>query len=146
LGVYLLGIKLFPRNKNNSKKNIETSSENGNTEEKAKKDLKNTLTGVTKIIDVVYSSSKKHLVIDNLYVSYKFGLGDAALTGIYSGAVYAIFHSFGGYLYSNFKVKQQKIDITPDFDNIKNELKINLYFKIRIINLCTTLIKLVKVL
>ena len=107
------------------------------------KSLKNNSGEIIKILKSIYSSSKKELTVEAFNLYYKFGLGDAALTGIFAGGVYAVFHGLGAFIYSNFKVKKQSIDIIPDFDNNINELKVFIALKLRIINLIKTLFNII---
>lgn len=135
--VKTLGIIIYSSKKRKSPQNVNTVN---------KKDklpfIKENTDELKKILKSVYSLSKKEITIDELKVYYKFGLGDAAMTGIYSGGVYAILHGFGSFVYSNFKVKKQQIDILPDFDNNINDFKINIVFKLRIINIIKFAVKL----
>lgn len=145
--VRVLGIKVYPvsRKKPEKTKKEPAVKTEEKTEEQAEKqenktesklkELKETLRLIFDILDIFKKYAHKNLVIEKLFFSYKFGLGDAALTGVFSGGVYALVHSTAAYIYNKYKVKKQKIDILPDFDNIKNELIIYLNIKVRVINL-----------
>ncbi len=131
ISVKTLGITVYSSQKHKKRKK---KNEAKNSKDKLPF-LKDNTNELKKILKSVYRLSKREITIDELSLYYKFGLGDAALTGIFSGGVYALFHGFGAFVYSNFKVKKQKIDILPDFDNNINDLKVYIVFKLRIINL-----------
>lgn len=138
--VKFLGIKIYPREKKKqptvekTAEQEETTPKENKTESKLK-ELKETVKLVFDVLELFKKYAHKNLVIEKFMFLYRFGLGDAALTGIYSGAVYAFVHSFSAYIYNKYKVKKQQIDVLPDFDNIKNELVIYLNIKVRVINL-----------
>ena len=128
--VKVFGITIY------SSKKRKSSSKDRTDESKDKIPFLKENTGeLKKLLKSVYSLSKKEITIEELNLYYKFGLGDAAMTGIYSGGVYTLLHGFGAFVYNNFKVKKQQIDILPDFDNNINDFKTRIVFKLKIINI-----------
>jgi len=131
--VRIFGITVYSSEKSKRKNKKQNVSEKKDGEKtfNIREDIKN----IYDALKIIYRSARNELTVKKLYLSYKFGRGDAALTGIYAGVVYAVVHSLGTFVYNKFKVKQQKIDILPDFDNNIDELEVYIIIKLRVINL-----------
>ena len=78
---------------------------------------------------------KNHLVIEKLNFEYTFGLGDAALTGIFSGGVYTVVNVFYSFIFNNFKLKKHLVKINPDFDKECMKIDFCVALKITLIGL-----------
>ena len=94
----------------------------------------NTISSFLKItkefLNIFSEYSKKAFVIQKYDFYFSCGLGDAALTGIFFGGVYAVLNSFHSYLFNNYKVKNKKVLINPDFENERLDLAFLLSFRI----------------
>lgn len=117
-----------------------SDTENGN---KAKNDSKNKKSFVEKLdmvssylkfvkefLTIFNEYSKKAIVIRKYDFYFSCGLGDAAKTGMFFGAVYAVLNSFHTYLFNNYKIKRKKVLINPDFENERFDLVFLLSFRI----------------
>ncbi len=135
--VKTLGIIIYSSKKRKSQPKVKVKKKNDKVSF-----IKDNTDELKKILKSVYRLSKREITVDELNIYYKFGLGDAAMTGIYSGGVYALLHGFGAFVYSNFKVKKQQIDILPDFDNNINDFKTMIVFKLRVINIIKFALKM----
>ncbi len=156
--VRLLGIKMFDYNKQKKKadKSDEKKKENRTEEKKeevntsAEQSLPDKAQGILKQIKAYFAlisealrilnrHIKKTLHIQNFRFEFSFGLGDAAATGIFSGAAYAVGNCFYAYLLNNYKVKRHELKIAPDFDKkgfsvlFELKLKVSLFWLIRLL-------------
>ena len=135
--IKVLGIPVFDYNKRKSKNTDQVKSE-----EFKNPDNKNIVNAVeildtvkqyfkiiSELLKILNRSFKSHFKISNLDFSYKFGLGDAAETGIFSGAVYTAVSVFYAYIINNYTLKKHKINIQPDFNNTLHE--VSFYLKIK---------------
>lgn len=98
------------------------------------------------IYKIFVEKAKKYAIINNIEVKYHFGFSDAAFTGIYSGVVYSVVNVVLAFLQNSFKVKKQKIEIIPDFDNKVQEFKADIEATIRILIFLPEIIKFLKLL
>ena len=94
-------------------------------------------------ISVLKENQKSN--IKNIEAKYKFGLGDAAVTGIYSGVVYAVVNGFAAYIRNYYKIKNQKLEVIPDFDNVVQEFNAKIEVVIRAAFFLPTLLRLIKI-
>ena len=131
--VRIFGITVYSSEKSKRKKKKQNVSEKKDDEKTFR--LRENISDIYDALKIIYRSARNELTIKKLYLSYKFGRGDAAMTGIYAGTVYAVFHGLGTFIYNRFNVKQQKIDILPDFDNNIDELELSIIIKLRVINI-----------
>ena len=155
--VRVLGIKMFDYNKRKKKMNKADEKAKGEPTEEKKEDstgdkqnLPDRAQGILKQIKTYFSlisealkilnrHIKKTLHIQNFRFEFSFGLGDAAATGIFSGAAYAVGNCFYAYLLNNYKVKRHTLKITPDFDKkgflvlFELKLKLSLFWVIRLL-------------
>jgi len=94
------------------------------------KTVKTYFSVVTDMLKVLYRYLKSNLKIRNLDFSIAYGLGDAAVTGIFSGAVYTVVNTFYAYILNNFTVKKHSVKVNPDFENRCFDIKFFMNFKI----------------
>ncbi|MBQ8588559.1 MAG: DUF2953 domain-containing protein [Clostridia bacterium] len=92
----------------------------GKTKSKEKKNLLSeikTYTELFKIVKKVYSKNRwrirKVLKADNIDFHLKFGLGDAASTGVMTGAVWSLLYSFLAFLCQIGTVKKHYFEVVP---------------------------------
>ena len=138
--IRILGAPVFDYNKIKSNKKDQTKyEENQNSDSKnisnavgMLDNVKQYLSIITEFLKILNRSFKNHLKISNLDFSYKFGLGDAATTGIFSGAVYTAVSIFYTYIVINYTLKKHKINIQPDFNNTLHEVSFNLKIKMNL--------------
>lgn len=72
---------------------------------------------ISKELLSVIKNALKSVKIKKYVFNFVCGTGDAALTGIFFGAVYAVLNPFHRYFFDNFNIKKKEISITPDFEN-----------------------------
>lgn len=137
LNIKILGKTLFSLKDNNKehevqKENTDSTEEikDGKTPESILKVVKLYFEVITDILKILHRYLKRRLKIKkfNFYIS--FGLGDAAMTGIFSGGVYTVINIFYAYLLNTFPVKQHNVKIEPDFNNERFDIGFELNFYI----------------
>lgn len=106
--------------------------------------LKKNFNILKEILKLIVEKAKKYAIIKNIEVKYRFGLGDAAVTGIFSGVVYGVVNGFAAFLRNYFKIKNQKLEVLPDFDNKVQEFEAIIEIKIRVIFFVPVLLKILK--
>ena len=106
--------------------------------------LKENFEFLKEILKEIVEKTKKYAIIKNIEAKYKFGLGDAAVTGIYSGVVYAVVNGFAAYIRNYYKIKNQKLEVIPDFDNVVQEFNAKIEVVIRAAFFLPTLLRLIK--
>ncbi len=138
LRVYAYGFKVYDSEKKRERKS-KKQQQNVQQEEQKPKDestflekLKKNFDILKQIIKLIVEKAKKYAIIENIEVKYRFGLSDAAITGIYSGVVYGVVNGFAAYLRNYFKIENQKLDIVPDFDNNVQEFEAKIVLVIRV--------------
>ena len=147
--IFVYGIKILDMgNKPSDKK--DTQTENHQTEEtKSDTDyvslLKDNFEFLKEILKQIVEKTKKYAIIKNIEAKYRFGLGDAAVTGIYSGVVYTVINGFAAYIRNYYKIKNQKLEVIPDFDNKVQEFNAKIEVVIRAIFFVPTLLRLIKI-
>ncbi len=78
---------------------------------------------------------KNKIVFDDILIKINFGLEDAALTGITTGALWAMIYNTLSLLNRYFLMKNTEINIEPDFNGIKLNVSFCSIFKVRIVNI-----------
>ena len=119
--------------------------ENKNSEKKngGKVSEKNTDFQLKNISNILEKSKKtlillgKHIRFKEIFIDYRFGFSDAAVTGMYSGGAYAVIYAFIGYIDSKYPIKNKKVVITPDFDNECQDFKFSFKIKMSLIRFVT---------
>lgn len=131
-----------PKDKQTEEKKEEDNSAKQSLPDKAQgvlKQLKTYFALITEALEILNRHIKKTLHIQNFRFEFSFGLGDAAATGIFSGAAYAVGNCFYAYLLNNYKVKRHTLKIAPDFDKkgffvlFELKLKLSLFWLIRLL-------------
>lgn len=87
----------------------------------------------------------KKITFVSLNLSSKFGLGDAALTGIAYGMLWTIISVFINVLFSNKDVKNLNINLYPDFNATILEIDFFCIIKIKIAHIIIASLKGIKV-
>lgn len=86
------------------------------------------------------------IILESLSLNARFGLGDAALTGITYGALWAVMGVFLNVLYSNKDVKNLSVKLCPDFNETILEVDFFCIIKIKFAHIIIASIKGIKVL
>lgn len=101
-----------------------------------------------KIMKEVYSKNKyfikERLVLENTDVSVKFGLGDAAVTGIATGAVWTLLYSILAFLGCIGTVRDHNFEVAPVYNETGFEMDVNGIISFRLINIIRVVVKLVR--
>lgn len=146
--VYVYGIKIFDTTKNKKGKQT-TKSESAEKSTKSDTDyitlLKDNFELLKEILKQIVEKAKKYVIIKNIEVKYRFGLGDAAITGIYSGAVYAVINGFAAYIRNFYRIRKQRLEVVPDFDNKVQKFEAKIEIVIRAIFFVPVFIKLLRI-
>jgi len=124
-----------------------------NKEEKVEKDEKflDKIKGYIKtfkILKEVYSKNKyfikERMVLENTNVSVKFGLGDAAITGIATGAVWTLLYNMLAFLSCIGTVRDHNFEVEPVYNESGFSMDINGIISFRLINIIRVVLKLVR--
>jgi len=159
--VFVYGIKLFDSKKPKKYKKVRklVKSEDNIKQEAAKdvsfekkeddgnkmiRTLKKKFHDLREILKLIIEKTKKYAIIKNIEVKYHFGLGDAAITAIFSGFVYGVVNGFAAFLRNYYTIKNQKLDVVPDFDNKIQDFHAKIEILIRVIFFVPALVKLIK--
>lgn len=101
-----------------------------------------------KILKEVYSKNKffirDRLVLEDTKAYVKFGFGDAAVTGIATGAVWSLLYQILAFLSSVGTVKDHEFDVVPVYNERGFCLNINGIISFRMINIIRVVLKVVR--
>ena len=101
-----------------------------------------------KILKEVYSKNKffirDRLVLEDTKAYVKFGFGDAAVTGIATGAVWSLLYQVLAFISSIGTVKDHDFDVVPVYNERGFCLNVNGIISFRMINIIRVVLKLVR--
>ena len=101
-----------------------------------------------KILKEVYSTNKffvrDRLVLEDTKAYVKFGFGDAAVTGIATGAVWSLLYQILAFLSSIGTVRDHDFDVVPVYNERGFCLNISGIISFRMINIIRVVLKLVR--
>lgn len=101
-----------------------------------------------KILKEVYSTNKffvrDRLVLEDTKAYVKFGFGDAAVTGIATGAVWSLLYQILAFLSSIGTVRDHDFDVVPVYNERGFCLNVNGIISFRMINIIRVVLKLVR--
>jgi len=113
------------------------------------KDIKKKLSNYTKtfkILKKVYSKNRwyirKRFNIDKLNLHLKFGLGDAAATGIMTGAIWSLLYSFLALLSQIGTVKKHFFEVAPVYTESGFAFQSSIKLSLRLINIISVVLRL----
>ena len=148
LKIFVYGIKVFETNKKINKGRSQ-GEKKGESEKQSDIDyitlLKENFEFLKEILRQVVEKTKKYAIIKNIEAKYKFGLGDAAVTGIYSGVAYGVVNGFAAYIRNYYKIKNQKLEVIPDFDNNVQDFSAKIEVVIRAAFFVPVFLRLMKI-
>lgn len=146
LKIFVYGLKVYDTvNKSSVNKVEESKQESKKSDADYITLLKENFEFLKEILVQVVEKTKKYVIIKNIEAKYKFGLGDAALTGIYSGVVYGVVNGFAAYIRNYYKIRNQKLEVVPDFDNKLHEFEAKIEIIIRAMFFMPVLLRLLKI-
>jgi len=148
LKVFVYGIRVYDTdNKKDSKPKENKDKKDKDSENKTDYLvlLKENIEFIKEILIQIVEKIKKYVIIKNVEVKYRFGLGDAAVTGIFSGAVYAVINGFAAYIRNYCKVEDQKLEVIPDFDNKVQEFEAKIEIVIRAVFFVPVFLRILKI-
>lgn len=151
LRIFVYGIMIFDSVKKPQEvAEQKESKECGNEESSGRETdyitlLKENFEFLKEILKEIVEKTKKYAIIKNIEAKYKFGLGDAAVTGIYSGVVYAVVNGFAAFIRNYYTIKNQRLEVIPDFDNKVQEFNAKIEIVIRAAFFVPTLLRLIKI-
>ncbi len=147
--IFVYGIKIYDRENKASVKSAKQNENQQGEEKKSDTDyitlLKENFEFLKEILFQIVEKTKKYAIIRNIEARYKFGLGDAAVTGIYSGIVYGVINGFAAYIRNFYKIRNQKLEVIPDFDNKVQEFEAKIEVVIRAMFFAPVFLRLVKI-
>lgn len=148
LRIFVYGIMIFDSVK--KPQEVAEQKESGNEDNGGKETdyitlLKENFEFLKEILKEIVEKTKKYAIIKNIEAKYKFGLGDAAMTGIYSGVVYAVVNGFAAFIRNYYTIKNQRLEVIPDFDNKVQEFNAKIEIVIRAAFFVPTLLRLIKI-
>ncbi len=85
--------------------------------------------------------SDRCIVFETLFLSIDFGTGDAAHTGMLTGALNGVVYTALSAIHHNTTVKKWDIKITPDFEREKFDIQYLCIVKLRVIHIISIGIK-----
>lgn len=101
-----------------------------------------------KILKEVYSTNKffirDRLVLEDTKAYVKFGFGDAAVTGIATGAVWSLLYQILAFLSSIGTIRDHDFDVVPVYNERGFCLNVNGIISFRMINIIRVVLKLVR--
>ena len=101
-----------------------------------------------KILKEVYSKNKffirDRLVLEDTKAYVKFGFGDAAVTGIATGAVWSLLYQVLAFVSSIGTVKDHDFDVVPVYNERGFCLNVNGIISFRMINIIRVVLKIVR--
>ncbi len=116
--------------------------------QKPPKTKKNTMSYVKKIItfseDIkIFAEyiSDKCIIFENLSLAIDFGTGDAAHTGVLTGALNGVVYTALSAIHHNTTVKKWDVKITPDFEREKFDIQYLCIVRVRIMHIISIGIK-----
>ena len=129
--------------KNKSKTDVEKEKNDEKILDKIKNYMK-----TFKILKEVYSKNKffirDRLVLEDTKAYVKFGFGDAAVTGIATGAVWSLLYQVLAFVSSIGTVKDHDFDVVPVYNERGFCLNVNGIISFRMINIIRVVLKLVR--
>ena len=129
--------------KNKSKTDVEKEKNDEKILDKIKNYIK-----TFKILKEVYSKNKffirDRLVLEDTKAYVKFGFGDAAVTGIATGAVWSLLYQILAFLSSIGTVRDHDFDVVPVYNERGFCLNVNGIISFRMINIIRVVLKLVR--
>ncbi len=146
LEVRVAGIKLDLKrfiNKETKKKQQPKPEQSDTEEQKLIKKMTDIYNKVVYIKNVYSASSKaisKGFITQNIEVSICFGTSDAAVTGMLTGAIWALLYELLGLLTILSTVKEHKFNVDSVYDRFVFEPLAQVTFKIRLISAIRILI------
>ena len=124
------------------------SSGKQNKSQNPPKTKKNTKSYVKKIISfsedikiLTEYISDRCIVFDNLFLSIDFGTGDAAHTGVLTGALNGVVYTALSVIHHNTTVRKWDVKIRPDFEREKFDIQYLCIVRVRIIHIISIGIK-----
>ncbi len=121
----------------------------GKTKSKEKKDLLSeikTYTELFKTLKKVYSKNRwyirKTLKADNIDFHLKFGLGDAAATGVMTGAIWSLLYAILAFLCQIGSVKKHYFEVVPVYTEAGFIFKAGAKVSVRVISAFSLVLRL----
>lgn len=140
--VFVFGVKIYDSENKRQEKEEKPVPKNDRDEKDS--DLIETLKINFEILKLIVEKTKKYAIIKNIEVKYRFGLSDAAITGVYSGVVYSVVNGFAAFLRNYFRIKNQRLEVIPDFDNTVQEFEAKIELVVRVVFFIPTIRKIIK--
>ncbi len=122
----------------NAKEGLDKTTDNKNSSDTFITKFKELEAILDKILKT-YNGSKKHIkkriIVSKLDFYIKFGLFDAAQTGILTGWVWSVLYMLYAFVCENAVVKKHNFQVEPDFDEFMFELKSSGIIKLTLVNI-----------
>lgn len=118
--------------KNNKQEKNKKDNENGEVKEKKKMSFEVIKNIISEVSDL-FAYFKKHLSITNFKLHFHIGTGDAALTGITSGAAWGALYDVAAVFANKFKLKDKNLHVCPNFSEKIFECDINVRLSVKVL-------------
>jgi len=136
-----LKLKLFP--KTDKKKTKQTNEKSEKSEAEKKVDgIKKKYKEYKKIINIFLKTMRYRIKITKLEMGLEFGTGNAATTGMLYGVIWGLVTGAYNTLSLFFNIDFPKTEIVPDFQKSRFDLTFSGIFKVRLVHIINTLIKI----
>lgn len=108
-------LKLNPRKKKKAESEKKSPEEKAKSFEKKTKSLGERLSSFAKMCTLAVKLLRKYARIKNISVSIRVGTGDAAITAVSAGALWAAVYALLGIVGSIIYIDKHSVDIAPDY-------------------------------
>lgn len=143
--ILFFNITFFDSCAKKENKDIKTEQDKNSDKKELNLNLERIEESFDKAVDAL-KYLKKRLVIDLFEIKIREGTTDAALTGIATGAAYALFSQMVSTLDRLFVLKEHYESVTPDFENVCFYINFNTKIHIKVAHAFKLLIKILKIL
>lgn len=97
------------------------------------------------VISEVVEFTHNHVEIRDIYIRVKYGTGDAAITGIIYGGIWALVGNIYSTVCRHWKVQFPRLELEPIFGGKAFEVEAEGIIKTRLVHIITTAIRSLKI-
>lgn len=143
---------LLPTSNKEGKQNSDKGKDKNKKKDKnnAKEQIKFFVSSKDKLLPTIGQFVKyitRHgITIEKFIINAKIGAGDPADTGIICGGLYSLVYQAIAVVHSVTKIKEHKVDISPEFDDAILEAKLYILIRTRLAHTFVLLVILAKLL
>lgn len=146
LGIFGGRVKIkIPDFKGKKKNSLGGSKDNGDKSKKfldKARELNNILDKVLKTYNGSRNHIKKKIIVNNIDFYIKFGLFDAAQTGIAIGYIWGALYGLYAFICENATVKRHNFQVEPYYENYWLEIKTSGIIKLTLVNIISVALRI----